>query len=93
MTIVDTLCKSEEPAIRYKVRRGVLGEDPDSRGMKSLAQEVKHAVVARTLPASRDRGGRIQPAAHPYAKWYGGHRVFAALAECEGSSAASPSLS
>jgi len=81
MEIVDTLLASDEPAVRYKVRVGTLGEDPNSRSMRALAQHVKRSPLVQTLLSRRDRSGRVMPAHNPYTKWYGAHWVLAHLAE------------
>ncbi|GIE99326.1 hypothetical protein [Paractinoplanes rishiriensis] len=65
--IVERLLDSPEPAIRWKVRAGVLGE-PDGR------DEVRDSPVVRRLLHAAERPGT-------YAKWQGPHWVLASLAD------------
>ena len=81
MSIVDTLLKSDEPSIRYKVRVGVLGEDPESRAIKRLRTEIRNSPRVRALLRNRDNRGRIEPVRHVYQKWTGAHWVFPRLAD------------
>ncbi|HKE63533.1 MAG TPA: hypothetical protein VKB59_02665 [Micromonosporaceae bacterium] len=72
--IVDTLLASNEPAIRWKVRRQVLLEDPDSRDMRQLRREVRDSPLVRALLAG-------QSERTTYAKWTGRHWVLITLAD------------
>jgi hypothetical protein len=76
---IDTLLKSDEPCIRYKVRTGVVGEDPESRAIKRLRNEIRRSERVQKLLSERDAEGRIP--CHPYVKWYGAHWVLATLAD------------
>jgi len=56
-TVVDHLLKSEEPSIRFKVRAGVLGEDPGSRSMREIGRiddprcaDALDLLAAKRLP-------------------------------------------
>jgi len=73
--IVGRLLGSAEASVRWKARRSLLGESPDSRSMRSLAREVHDSPLARrllTVPSSRP---------HPYQKWQGPHFTLICLAE------------
>lgn len=79
--IIETLLSSEEPSIRYKIRVGVLSEDPDSRAIRSLKTEIKRSSRVQSLLQNRDERGRIRPVHHPYKKWIGAHWVLSTLAD------------
>src|SRR5262245_47827276 len=78
---LDFLLRSEEPSIRWKARLGVLDEDPGSKGMRSLREEVRKSPRVKTLLAHRDRAGRIVSGRSIYAKWQGAHWILATLAD------------
>jgi hypothetical protein len=79
--IVEALLSSEEPSIRFKVRVGALGEDPDSLAIRRLRSEIKSSPRVRALLRNRDEQGRLRPVRNPYSKWRGAHWVFATLAD------------
>src|SRR5512143_3118512 len=79
--LIDHLAKSDEPSVRWKVRVGVLDEDPDSRSIKRLQKEIRDSARVRALLARRDADGRIHTRRDVYDKWHGAHWVFAALAD------------
>ena len=73
--IIDTLLKSDEPSIRFKTLVNHLGEDPDSKKIRALCDEIRKSPRVQTL---------LRPprwAVHPYAKWQGSHWVLATLAD------------
>jgi hypothetical protein len=73
---VDELLASGPPSVRWKVRTGVLAEDPASRSLRRLREEIRSSDQARGLlegHAARRPG--------PYAKWYGAHWVLLSLAD------------
>jgi hypothetical protein len=74
---VEALLASAEPSIRWKVRTGVLGEDPGSGEIRALREEIRGSERVRQLLAP------CLSAARPgvYAKWQGAHWVLAALAD------------
>ena len=74
--IVDHLLGSDEPSVRWKIRVGVLGEDPESRPGRRLQDEIRRSPRARRLI---DGQAELRPAC--YAKWQGGHWVLASLAD------------
>jgi len=67
------LLRSEEPAVRWRVRTGVLGEPADSAGIRAVQQQVRRSARARTILKASE-GPR------PYAKWCGAHWALLALA-------------
>ncbi len=89
--VVDTLLQSEQPAIRYKLRRNVLREPEAAPAIRSLRSEIRNSSLARQLLRNLQPDGRIQPPDHVYAKWQGAHWIAAALADC-GYPAGDPSL-
>jgi hypothetical protein len=78
--LVNQLGKSDNPSVRWKLRVGVLGEDPASRSVKRLQNEVRDGAIVQALLARRGADGRIQTRRGVYDKWHGAHWVFAALA-------------
>lgn len=52
--IIDTLLSSDEPSIRWKVLVGVLGEDPGSREIGALREQIRNSARARAMLAARD---------------------------------------
>ena len=79
--VVERLLRSSEPAVRLKTRLGALGEDPDSRAVRRLREEVRTCPRVRRLLSKRDREGRLVHARDPYAKWMGAHWVLTTLAD------------
>jgi hypothetical protein len=77
--LIDALLHSEEPSIRYKVMTRVLDEDPHSKKIKNLQEEIRNSPRARALIAGRDN--RVMREAHIYANWRGAHWTLAMLAE------------
>jgi hypothetical protein len=78
---IDALLTSAEPAIRYKIRTGVLGESASSRAIRSLRREITRSPRVAALLAGRAADGRLLRGRHPYAKWQGAHWVLATLAD------------
>ncbi len=79
--VIQKLLTSEEPSIRYKIRVGVLSEDPASRSIKDLQNEIRQSPRVQSLLRNRDENGGILPIRNPYKKWGGGHWVLATLAD------------
>jgi len=75
--VTERLLGSEEPAVRYKVLRRVLGREPAS--VEVLREEIRVSPRVRRLLSERDEDGKMP--FHPYAKWYGAHWVLASLAD------------
>jgi len=63
--VIDALLKSDEPSIRWKVMTRVEGEDPGSRKVRELREEIRTSPRARALIAGRDQ--RFVREAHVYA--------------------------
>lgn len=78
--VVAGLLRSREPSVRWKTRVLVLGEDPDSRSIRQLREEVRHAPRTRRLLKEFMRPGRRVPRG-VYHKWLGCHWALAALAD------------
>lgn len=81
MKQLDVLLASPEPSIRYKVRVGVLGENPASRKVRALREEIRRSPRVRALLAGRTRDGRLLRGRTVYQKWQGAHWVMATLAD------------
>jgi len=79
--VVDALLKSVEPSIRFKARVYLLGEDPQSRAIRKLRDEIRESPRVRGLLCFRGRDGRIVRRRGIYEKWHGPHWVLAALAD------------
>lgn len=80
-SLLATLLESHEPAIRYKIRAGVLHDKPRSKPMRQLRTEIAGSPRVRALLSERNANGEI--ARHPYSKWSGAHWVLTMLAELE----------
>jgi hypothetical protein len=79
MDIVDTLLKSDEPAIRYKTLVNLPGEDPDSLKTRKARNAIKRSPRVELLRSERDRDSGIPY--HPYQKWRGAHWALVNLAD------------
>ena len=77
--LIDTLLKSDEPSIRWKVLTGVLGEDSGSRKIKDLRDEIRESRRAQAILAGRDKHYVREP--YVYANWRGAHWTLSMLAE------------
>jgi hypothetical protein len=80
-SVLDALLHSEEPSIQWKARVGILGEDPDSKTLRGLREEIRKSRRAKTLLCRRDPQGRIVGGRGVYAKWQGAHWIMASLAD------------
>jgi hypothetical protein len=78
--VIDELLHSEEPSLRWHVRRHTLDEDPDSPAMRRLGNEIRDSPRVRALLAARSAGGRVTVTG-VYGKWQGAHWIVAALAD------------
>ena len=79
--LIQRLLRSDEPSIRFKVRVGVLDEDPLSPSIKRLRRQIRDGALVQALLSRRDGAGRIHARRDVYDKWHGAHWVFAALAD------------
>ncbi|MCK4663876.1 MAG: hypothetical protein KAT68_13490 [Bacteroidales bacterium] len=77
--IIKKLLNSDEPSIRFKVLKNVLGKESGSVEILKLQKEIKSSLRVRLLLSERDKDGKIP--FHPYRKWYGAHWVLASLAD------------
>ncbi len=73
--LTNRLLDAGEPAVRFKIRVNVLGENVTSAAVQQLQQEIKISPRVQTLLSERNEEGRIPR--HPYAKWIGAHWVLA----------------
>jgi hypothetical protein len=74
MATVDTLLRSDEPSVRWKVRTQVLGETPDSPAIRRLQGQIRRSPRVRAM-----LDGEFPRNA--YSKWRGAHWVLATLAD------------
>jgi hypothetical protein len=79
--IVDALLRSPEPSIRWKTRVHVLGEDPSSRRLRALREEIRTSPTVRALLSRRAQLGRPGTLRGVYYYWQGLHWVLASLAD------------
>ncbi len=77
--VVAQLLQYGEPAVRFKVRTGVLGHDPADPMVTALRLTVRQSPRVQAMLAPRDAEGRLPY--HPYRKWVGAHWVLAQLAD------------
>lgn len=77
--VIDRLLASDEPSVVFKTRVDVLGNDPESAGVKRLQKEIKASSRVEQLLGERDEAGR--PVHHAYAKWEGAHWTLASMAD------------
>src|SRR6185503_18309190 len=80
-TLVDTLLKSANPSVRWKVRTNVLAEDAASPSIRRIRNEIRSSDVARALLKDRAADGRMRHRFNVYDKWQGAHWTLAALAD------------
>ncbi len=79
--LINDLLKSGEPSVRWKIRTRVLGENPSSRRIKALQEEIRKSPRVKTLLSRRDTRGSRPCGKTIYAKWQGAHWVLASLAD------------
>lgn len=77
--IINTLLKSEEPSIRFRVLADVLGKDPESAEVRAIGEEIRKSDRVVKLMSERNERGEIPY--HPYKKWFGAHWVLSLLAD------------
>lgn len=77
--VLDRLLDFEEPSVRYKARVQLLGEDPNSRAIRAVREEVRSSRRVRTLLSERAGDGTIP--GHPYQKWNGAHWILVMLSD------------
>lgn len=79
--VVRALLRSGEPSIRWKTRVRILGENPRSRAMRALGEEIRASARVQALLSRSTQLGRAGTARHVYYKWQGLHWVLAGLAD------------
>lgn len=67
--ILNQLLNSNEPSVRYLLRRDVMGEDPTGELMLALQEEIRHSDRVQKMLCHREEDGRFPW--HAYAKWIG----------------------
>jgi len=75
--VAQSLLESDEPSIRFKIRTGFFGEDPDSKSIRALRNEIRNSKLVASLLRRRGSDGELR--ANVYAKWQGAHWVMATL--------------
>src|SRR5881392_1966426 len=78
---IPALLASADPSIRWKTRVQVLGEDPNSKSIRLLREEIRSSSTVRALLSRRDQLGRPGTRRQVYYKWQGLHWVLASLAD------------
>lgn len=79
--IVDNLANSDVPSISYRVRVGVLGENPETGTNRRLRDNIRRSPIVRNLLSERNTLSVI--ARNPYEKWQGAHWVLTTLADLD----------
>lgn len=64
--VITALLKSAEPSVRWKTRVRVLGENPRSRGIRALGEEIRKSARVRALLSRRTQFGRVGTARKVY---------------------------
>src|SRR2546421_2055155 len=79
--LIPAVVGAAEPSIRWKTHVHVLGEDPDSKSIRLLREEIRSSPTVRALLSRRDQLGRPGTRRQVYYKWQGLHWVLASLAD------------
>jgi hypothetical protein len=79
--LINSLLNHVEPAIRYKTRVHILGDDPSDPGLVNLREQIRSSPIMQRLLSERGPDGKINQ--HPYKKWNGSHWILTHLAELE----------
>ena len=79
--VSQSLLRSGEPSIRWKVRMHVLEEDPASPTIRNLERQIRESPRVHTLLARRNPRGLLRGIPNAYSKWQGSHWVLASLAD------------
>jgi hypothetical protein len=77
--IITRLLNSEEPSVRYWTPVEVLGQAPDSLGVRHARESTRSSPRVARLLSLRGDDGRISGS--PYAKFTGAHWVLPLLAD------------
>src|SRR5512145_724954 len=78
-SLIRTLLNADEPAVRFKILKNILGRKPDSDAVKQAREDIRRSPRVERLLSQRAADGRIP--CQPYAKWNGAHWVLATLAD------------
>ena len=76
-TLIDALCESNEPSVRFKAL--VAGGRADPAALNAAQQQIRSSPRATALLAEQQADGRIP--GHPYGKWTGAHWTLVMLAD------------
>jgi hypothetical protein len=77
--IIAQLLQYGEPAVRFKLRTGVLGQGSEDPLVAALRLTVRRSPTAQALLTGRDAEGRLPY--DPYKKWTGAHWALVQLAD------------
>lgn len=79
--IAEKLLKSENPSIRWKIRINYFDEDPESKELKRISNEIKTSNTVKSLLQNLQKNGEIVSKNNIYDKWQGAHWILASLAD------------
>jgi hypothetical protein len=79
--LAEKLLKSDNPSIRWKIRVNVFDEDPGSRPLKEISEEVRKSPLTGMLLQNQMKSGKIKSKSGVYDKWQGAHWILASLAD------------
>jgi len=80
-SVLQRLLRAPEPSLRWKARTQVLGEEPHSRRLRALEEEVRRSRRVRAILQRKDELGRPGTYRGVYYKWQGAHWALARLAD------------
>ena len=78
---INSLLQSDKPSVRYKTLVNVLGEDPSSKKVRKLSQEIKKCPHVNSLLQNQNEAGKISSYSSVYDKWQGAHWILTTLAD------------
>ena len=79
--VLEKILHSPEPSLRWKVRTQVLGEEPHSRRLRALEEEVRRSPRVRAILQRKEQLGRPGTLRGVYYKWQGAHWALARLSD------------
>ena len=79
--LIHALLDHPDPSIRWKTIVEVLGDDPQSKRVRALQEEIRSGPRVRTLLAHRQADGRLARGRSVYDKGQGAHWILATLAD------------
>ena len=79
--LISALASSDEPALQFKIRVHVLSEDPESKSIQDLQQDIKQSSLIRTLLGPYKTDEIQSQFQRIYKKWTGPHWALASLAD------------